>query len=211
MKTDDLINVLSADLRPRIDISRKIVLAAGAGAVVAAVLFFSVLGLRPDVGSAIDSVRFVFKVLPTLALTCAAFGLVINIVHPGRVQRGWQFLLLVPVVLLAAAVFVELSVVPSSLWEQRMIGSNAVHCLTVIPLLSIIPGTCILMAMRHGAPEKPGPAGAAAALVSAGIAATLYATNCPDDSPLFVATWYPIATLLVAGVGYLAGMRFLRW
>jgi hypothetical protein len=50
-------------------------------------------------------------------------------------------------------------------------------------------------------------AGAAAA----GIAATLYASNCPDDSPLFVASWYPLATLLVVAIGAVAGDRLLRW
>ena len=37
--------------------------------------------------------------------------------------------------------------------------------------------------------------------------ATLYASHCTDDSPLFVATWYTIATALVAAVGALAGSR----
>ncbi|WP_348647537.1 NrsF family protein [Rhizobium leguminosarum] len=41
--------------------------------------------------------------------------------------------------------------------------------------------------------------------------ATIYALNCFDDSPLFVATWYPHATALVATAGYFAGNRCLRW
>jgi hypothetical protein len=47
--------------------------------------------------------------------------------------------------------------------------------------------------------------------VSAGLAATLYASHCSDDSPLFVATWYTIATALVAAIGALAGSRMLRF
>ncbi|PRD40724.1 hypothetical protein C5748_25375 [Phyllobacterium phragmitis] len=49
-----------------------------------------------------------------------------------------------------------------------MAGQNARHCLTIIPLLSVFPMICLLVAMRHGAPENPELAGAAAALVSAG-------------------------------------------
>jgi hypothetical protein len=41
-------------------------------------------------------------------------------------------------------------------------------------------------------------AGAIAGLAASGIAATFYATNCTDDSPLFVITWYPLATGFVA-------------
>jgi hypothetical protein len=48
-------------------------------------------------------------------------------------------------------------------------------------------------------------------LLSAGLAATLYASHCTDDSPLFVATWYTIATALVTAIGALAGSRVLRY
>jgi hypothetical protein len=65
--------------------------------------------------------------------------------------------------------------------------------------------------LRHGAPARPAVAGAFAGLLSAGLAATLYASHCTDDSPLFVATWYSIATLLVTAIGALAGSRVLRF
>jgi len=47
--------------------------------------------------------------------------------------------------------------------------------------------------------------------LSAGLAATLYASHCTDDSPLFVATWYTIATALVAALGALAGSKLLKF
>jgi hypothetical protein len=68
-----------------------------------------------------------------------------------------------------------------------------------------------LFGLRHGAPTRPAIAGAIAGLVSAGLAATLYASHCSDDSPLFVATWYTIATALVAAIGALAGSRVLKF
>jgi hypothetical protein len=54
-------------------------------------------------------------------------------------------------------------------------------------------------------------AGAAAGLMSAGIGGLLYATHCPDDSPLFVVLWYGCATAIVVAGGALAGARVLRW
>ena len=68
-----------------------------------------------------------------------------------------------------------------------------------------------LFGLRHGAPTRPAVAGAIAGMLSAGFAATLYASHCTDDSPLFVATWYTVATALVAAVGALAGSRLLRF
>ena len=47
--------------------------------------------------------------------------------------------------------------------------------------------------------------------LSLAIAATFYASNCPDDSGLFVATWYPLATGIVVLAGYLIGSRSLKW
>ena len=58
---------------------------------------------------------------------------------------------------------------------------------------------------------RPRLAGAVAGLASAGLAASLYALYCPDDSPLFVATWYTLAAAITAGVGAIAGKRWLRW
>ncbi len=53
--------------------------------------------------------------------------------------------------------------------------------------------------------------GAAAGLAARGIAAPFYAANSIDDSPLFVANWYPLASFIVAGVSYFVGARLLRW
>ncbi len=49
------------------------------------------------------------------------------------------------------------------------------------------------------------------ACLSAGLAATLYASHCTDDSPLFVAFWYTLATALVAALGALMGARVLKY
>ena len=59
-----------------------------------------------------------------------------------------------------------------------------------IPLLSLPLLAGALIGLRHGAPARPAVAGAIAGMLSAGLAATLYASHCTDDSPLFVATWY---------------------
>jgi hypothetical protein len=93
----------------------------------------------------------------------------------------------------------------------RLVGSNSRVCLTAIPLLSLPLLAAALIGLRHGAPARPAIAGAIAGLLSAGLAATLYASHCPDDSPLFVATWYTLATALVTAIGALAGSKVLRF
>jgi hypothetical protein len=93
----------------------------------------------------------------------------------------------------------------------RLVGSNSKICLTVIPALSLPLLIAALIGLRHGAPSRPALSGAIAGLLSAGFAATLYASHCTDDSPLFVATWYTLAVALVAAVGALVGSRVLKY
>jgi hypothetical protein len=126
---------------------------------------------------------------------------------PGR--RLWLVALAPAMLILAVAA--ELAVMPSSSWFTRLLGTNALVCLTWIPLLSIAPVLAFLAALKHGAPANPGLAGALAGLGSASIAATLYASHCTDDSPLFVVVWYSLAIGLVTLVGYLAGRLWLKW
>jgi len=73
------------------------------------------------------------------------------------------------------------------------------------------PLAALIFVLREGAPRRPALTGALAGAAAAGVAATIYATNCADDSPLFVASWYPLATLVVVAAGALAGRQFLRW
>jgi hypothetical protein len=211
LKTHDLITLLAQDNRRPVNLSIAISVAIVAGTAIAALIFFSTLGLRHDLALVVETVRFDFKFLVTLTLFATATSLVAATIRPGHKLVIRRRLLLSAPVLLAAAVTVEMAVTPPDQWLGKLIGRNALHCLTIIPALSLFPAFCLFLAIRNGAPENPGIAGAIAALVSAGIASTLYASNCFDDSPLFVATWYPIAAGIVATAGYFAGKRFLRW
>ncbi|MBX4994818.1 hypothetical protein ABID08_006281 [Rhizobium binae] len=211
MKTEDLITLIAQDTRRPVNLTSVLSAAVVSGALVSGLAFFLTLGFRHDIAQAIETVRFDFKFVITLSLFAAALSLAGPVIRPGSDIGRRRWLLLIAPVLLLAATTLELLVTPSDVWLDKLIGHNALHCLTIIPALSAFPGTFLFLAMRQGAPENPGLAGALAGLVSVGIAATLYATNCFDDSPLFVAAWYPLATLIVVTVGYFAGKRFLRW
>jgi hypothetical protein len=211
VETDELIKLMSEDVRPPVNLSRAIQIALIAGTVIAGLAFFSVLGFRPDIWQAAETVRFLFKFVVTISLAAAAVGTIVRLATPGVDLGWWRWSLIVAPLLLALAAAMELFATPSSLWGTKLVGANALHCLTIIPVLASVPLASLLIALRHGAPANPGLAGAVAALASVGIAATLYASNCPDDSPLFVVTWYPLATAIVTAAGYFLGKRVLRW
>lgn len=211
MKTDDLINLLAQDAPVRMRIGKALTIAVVAGILISGGLFFAMIGFRADIDTAMETIRFLFKFVVTIALAVTACAVVFRIGRPGMSLRVWGWTLLAAPLLLLAAAAVEMAVMPSDSWSARMIGHNARFCLTLIPLLSIGPLACFLLALRYSAPEKPGVAGAVAGLAASGIAATFYASNCTDDSPLFVLLWYPIAIAMVTAVGYVLGKRILRW
>jgi hypothetical protein len=211
MKTDDLISLLVEDTPVRWRFGRALALALCGGILFTAVMFFGLIHPRPDVAQAAETARFLFKFVVTLALTVTAAGLAWRIAQPGAPAGFWRWAPIAAPMLLFAAVIAELLVMPQSTWAARWIGVNISQCMTLIPLMAIFPLICLLLALRQGAPKRPGVAGAIAGLVASGIAATFYASHCTDDSPLFVITWYPLASALVVYVGYMAGSRFLRW
>lgn len=211
MKTDDLIDLLVQDTPVRLNLDHILAHAAIAAMLIAGIAFFAIVGLRADIDTAIRTGRFLFKFVITISLAVTAGVLVLRIGKPG-VPLKWAALALVtPVLLVLGSAVFELIVMPPALWMPRMIGHNSRLCLTIIPLLSFGPLACFLYALRFAAPVRPALAGAVAGLAAAGIAATFYAANCDDDSPLFVMFWYPIAISIVAATGALIGSKTLRW
>jgi hypothetical protein len=212
VKTDDFIDLLAKDSTPPWRFRSAFGIAVIGGILTAALLFFTGIGFRPDISAALHSVRFLFKFVVTIALAVSACAMVLGLGRPDDDRLGRKGLVLAGApILLAIAALAELLVTPEDQWMPRLVGHNARFCLTLIPLLSLGPLACILVALRQGAATNPGLAGAIAGLAASGIAATFYAANCTDDSPLFVMAWYPLAVLIVTAAGYFVGRKLLRW
>jgi hypothetical protein len=212
MDTTRLIDALAADNARR---ERPVALVLAMALLVAApfsfAMFFLGLGVRPDAMSAMRNPFFDLKFLVTLALALPGIAIAIHLSRPEASTRGWAWLLLLPVGLLGIGIAGEMMMPQRLPMMTRLVGSNSRTCLAAIPLLSLPLLAAALIGLRHGAPTRPALAGAFAGLLSAGLAATLYAAHCTDDSPLFVATWYTLATAVVTVVGALAGARVLRF
>ena len=212
MKTSDFIAALAADPVPeRVDFGRRFALALVVGLIGSVALYGLFVGPRPDIAEAFQTVRFNLKFLDALALALPSLLLLVRLARPDARPGALALWLFAPLILLAIAVVIELLVVPSDQWLPRLVGHNMRYCTTMIPMMAAPILAALIVAMRAGAPMRPGWTGALTGAAAAGIAAFLYATHCPDDSPLFVATWYPLATLVCAGLGTLAGRRFLAW
>ena len=211
MKTDDLINMLAKDARVRLRFGRVFLIALVIGVVISAALLLSTIGIRKNMAEMIETPRVLFKLGITLLLALTATRLAFRIGKPGVSLRSAALTLILPLAVLIAGIVTELLVVPQADWASRMEGQFSAFCLFFVPALSIAPLAAILYSIREGAPENPGTAGAVAGLAAGGIAAAIYAWHCPDDSPLFLATWYSIGILAATGAGFLLGRKILRW
>jgi hypothetical protein len=212
METDQLIRTLAADNAHRArPVGFVLALALLAAAPVSVAMLFAGLGVRPDLMTAMRNPFFDLKFVVTLGLAIPAIAMSLHLSRPEASLRGWKWLLLIPVGLLLAGIASEMMMPQRLPMMTRLVGNNSRLCMTAIPVMSLPLLAAALTSLRHGAPTRPAVAGAIAGLLSAGLAATLYASHCTDDSPLFVATWYTIATALVTAIGALAGSRVLRF
>lgn len=213
MKTDDLITGLALDLppAPRGEIERRLLLfmIPAAGVALAGVLWW--LGLRPDLMSAVAGPTFWAKAAYTAALCGAGFWLLDRLGRPGASVRGPVVLLSAILVIAAGWAVVELlSAAPESRLGMVM-GRSARVCPTNILSLGAVAAPFIFLAARRFAPVRPALAGAAAGLLSAGLAATLYGLHCPEHTAAFVAVWYTLGIGLVSAAGAVLGRFAFRW
>jgi hypothetical protein len=212
VRTSELIAALSADPIPEpIRLGRRVAAALFIGFLISFAIYALLMGPRLDAADAMRTMRFNLKFVDAFAFALPTGLLTFRLARPDSKPRTIALWLLAPLILLAAGVIVELIITPPNEWLARLVGHNSMFCTRTIPLLAAPMLAALIVALRAGAPLHPGLTGALAGAASAGIAALLYASHCPDDSPLFVATWYPLATLICMGLGALAGRRFLAW
>ena len=212
METDQLIRTLAADNAHRArPVGFVLALWLLAAAPVSVAMLLAGLGVRPDVITAMHNPFFDLKFLVTLALAVPAIAISLHVSRPEVSLQGWAWLLLIPAGLLLTGIASEMMLPQRLPMMTRLVGNNSRLCMMAIPLMSLPFLVAALIGLRHGAPTRPAVTGAIAGLLSAGLAATLYASHCTDDLPLFVATWYTIATALVSAIGALAGSRVLRF
>jgi hypothetical protein len=211
MDTDRLIQTLAADHARRQPVGAMVALALLVALPLALALLLSTIGVRADIGAAMRTPLFDLKFVVTLALAIPALAISLHLSRPEATLRGWGWMLLLPLVVLALGAGAELTMPDRPPMLARWMGHNAMLCMSAIPVLALPILAAAIVALRQGAPSRPALAGAVAGLLSAGLAATLYAAHCVDDSPLFVATWYTLATALVTAIGALAGAKWLKY
>src|SRR5262245_56736970 len=142
MRTNELINTLVGDHasqpRPK-PVRHGLVMAIIGGLAISLTLFSLTLGVRPDILSALSTWRFDLKLGASLVLMVTATWVALRLSSPTTIPLSAMRALLVPALLLLAAVVYELASIPASAWPSRAMGVNGVMCLASIISLSVLP------------------------------------------------------------------------
>jgi hypothetical protein len=213
MNTQQLIESLSNDV-PRITrlaLGKRVVFGIVGGSLVTLMLVISVLGLRPDLQAAMHGFSFWMKCGYTVSLGVGTVYAVTRLARPTPGSLRGLWLLVIPVLVLAATGISELGKTPPTQWLAMWLGRSWMICPWLVLALSAPIFVGLLWAFRTLAPTRLRAAGAVAGLAAGAWAAALYCLHCPEDSTLFVLTWYSLGIILAAAAGAVLGPRLLRW
>lgn len=206
MKTDHLITLLAQDVATHIPDSRSALMQSlPVGMLMTIAVFLAVLGIRPDIATAVQATGVKLTFGGLLAVT-AGYG-AMALVRPDSPGARHALPVGIAVLFLCGVMFIDRS------WAESAAGApvSILKCLVAVPLLAMFPLAAFLVALRRGAVASPALAGGLAGFASAGLAILAYGLNCNEDSPLFIMMWYGLAAAITAAAGAIAGRRTLVW
>ena len=156
MKTSEFIAALAADPVPEpIRLGRRVALALAIGFLGSLAIYGLLMGPRPDIAAAAETMRFWLKFVDLFAFALPTLLLTLRLARPDAKPGTLALWLIAPFVLLAAGVVAELLVVPQGEWLTRLIGHNSMFCMRIIPLLAAPMLAALIVALRAGAPLHP--------------------------------------------------------
>lgn len=208
-ETDGLIRAMAQQAgtqRPVASFEAGLALAAGLSLVIALLLVLARYGIEPTLPATLAGAPFRHKIASMLTLALGAALFARATARPGA-SPLWALALLPGLALLGFGALADTSGFP-------LAGRSSISvpdCLGMIVLLSMPALVLLLAALRRGVPTRPRLAGAVAGVLAGALGAMAYALVCKNDGGLFVAIWYGTAVLLLAGLGALAGRRWLAW
>jgi len=213
MKTDELITALAAGAEP-VDSrapSRRLLLAAAAGAVLGLPLMLVLLGVNPRLAQDAQLPMFWVKLAFVAAAAAAAFAIALRLAKPGMPTRQATVVLSIPFALIWLLAAAALATASPGERQALVMGSTWDVCPLNIAKLSLPAFVLALWAMRSLAPTRLPLAGAAAGLLAGALGATVYTLHCPEMAAPFIGLWYVLGMLVPTVAGALLGRIVLRW
>jgi hypothetical protein len=178
---------------------RRAWLGLGAAMILSLALVIALLGLGPDLATAIEGSIFWMKLAFTGSLALVALAALPTLSQPELAPPRLLWCIPVPVAIIAVIVIAEAMIVSRALWLERWLGISWQSCPLLIAMLAMPMSVVIALALRQFAPTRLRLTGDVAGLAAGALSATFYCLHCPESGPAFVLTWYSLGILVVDG------------
>ena len=213
MRTDDLVTMLATGagaVRPNQTV-RRYATAVGWGALGAALLMATLLGVRPDLAAAGLLPMFWVKLAFVACLAAASLFAALRLSRPGQRLAWVPGALTAPVLAIWLLAAVVLTRADAAQRAGLFFGDTWNSCPFLVAMLSAPVFVAVVWAMKGLAPTRLRLAGASAGLLSGAVGALVYSVHCPETEAPFIGFWYLAGMLIPAALGALLGPRLLRW
>jgi hypothetical protein len=211
MKTDALIDRLSAQAEPPRAVVATLLLGVGAGAAVSFAAMVLWLGIRPDIAQAIATPGYWMKFFYTLLFAALGLWTLERLARPGTTARRQAVFAALPFAAVALMGAMRLGMAPAASRMPMMMGHSSHVCPWRIAILALPIFAGAFWALRRLAPTRPVPAGLCAGLAAGAAGAFVYAFHCDESTAPFIALWYSLGIALVGLGGAALGRFALRW
>jgi hypothetical protein len=213
MNTERLIESLARDLGPvrHHAVGRRIAIGMVGGGMVTLALIVLLLGVRSDLDVAMRGYGYWMKWVYTISLGVGAVFATMRLADPAPPPLHRLWLMAIPVLALAGIGVAEMATTPADDWLAMWLGRSWMICPWLVLGFAMPIFVGLLWSFRALAPTRLRAAGAAAGLAAGTWSAAIYCVHCPEQSAIFVLTWYSLGIALASGLGALLGPRLLRW
>jgi hypothetical protein len=208
---DDLIDRLTADLKPTRTVSPWLARAMLLGvALLTVAAIIALFGMRPDfIAGRPSSV----PLMSELVILCAGGALAAALTAMARPAVGatrndWPWAVAALSVLPIAAL---VTAAGDSTERAVMLDPDGLSCLVTGTIASITSIVLLTLWMQRGAPSSPNRAAWLIGIVSGAIGALAMGLVCRVDAIAHIGIWHVGIVALAAAASRLAVPRFLRW
>ena len=213
MRTEALIELLSARPEPVIagSASRRLAAAVAAGAAVVLPVVILAMGLNPALAAIASLPMFWIKLAYAAALAGISLVATHRLARPGAPLGAGIAALLLPLAAMWLLGAWQWASADEAGRAALVFGATWRDCPLSIAALSVPLLLGLAWALKGLAPTRPALAGATAGFLAGAIAALVYALHCPELGAPFLGLWYPLGMLIPAVLGAALGPQLLRW
>jgi hypothetical protein len=215
MKTDDLIQQLSSQLkpvRPMTSPLRMVSLFAGLGFILI-IAGFAFMSRRPDLQAQFKNPQFLFEVGISIFLAFSALALAAYLSRPGLDQIV-QRLEKITVGILALVLVYDGYRIAELTQNQIHLGLNlsGVECFSCVAGYALLLGTALIYWLRQGASINPHLSGLVIGTAGVALGNISITFFCDLENAMHSLVWhFTLPIVVAAGIGFFASRTLLKW